>query len=65
MSLIEVLEGLTFTAPYSLDDARELFAMIHKLAPGSIADVHSPLGTKVFVEIRTERGTLQRAYDVV
>ncbi len=60
-----LLDGITFTAPYALDDARELFAALKFLAPGAIVDVHSPRGTQVFVEIRTERGVLSRTYDVV
>lgn len=65
--LVAVLNGLTFTSPYSLDDARELLAMIHQLAPGVIADVYSPRGTQVFVEIRLSAigEAVRRTYDVV
>lgn len=65
MNLSELLNCLCFTTPYSIADAREALEMIHAASPGSIADVHSPRGTQVFVEVRTKAGTISRVYDVV
>ena len=64
VSLIELLEGLTFTAPYSIDDAKAVHAMIHQLAPTAVVDVYQR-GADVVVEVRTERGTIARVCAVV
>lgn len=62
--LAAFLNGLVFTAPYSVDDAKALYEAAHRLTSGCFIDVHSPTGKQVFVEIRTAQGTLKRTYDV-
>ena len=63
---IVLLEGLTCTKPWTLDDSRALYAMLKpELAMDAKLDIHCPLGTQVFVTISSPRDTVRKVYDVV
>lgn len=66
MTAAELLETVTCTAPWTLDDSRALYTML-KNAAGSdaLVDVHCPRGDRVIVTVTSPRGQVRKTYDVV
>lgn len=61
-----LLDGLTCTKPWTLDDSRALYAMLKPtIAHDAKLDIYSPRGDQVFVTITSPRGEIRRTYDVV
>jgi hypothetical protein len=59
------LNTVRCTAPFTLDDARELYKLIKYVAAPAFVDVFTRVGDKVFIRIETARGVLERTIDVV
>jgi hypothetical protein len=59
------LNGLSCTAPWTLDDARELKAAIKNVFPRGKIEVYCNRGDEVHVRIDVDGVTIARVYDVV
>ena len=57
------LDTITLTLPITLDDMRELYALIKHVSPHSIVDVYHANGTHAFVDVRLDGKRIRRGYD--